>query len=284
MEGDRRQGTVDVLRRLARHKGAMSGGVILVILMACIVFAPYIAPHNPLEVDAPNRFQAPSMEHWFGTDEIGRDILSRVIFGSRISLSLGLIATSIALSVGVFLGLMAGYSGGVVDSIISRFIDVLLSFPYLLLAMLAVFALGPSLTNAMVAVGIVRIPAHARVTRGAVLSTIQEPYVESARALGAPEHIIMFRHVLPNVIAPNIVIGTLGIGTAILTGAGLSFLGLGAQPPDPEWGLMLSQGRGFITQAPWLTVFPGIAIALSVLSINLVGDALRDVLDPRLRT
>jgi len=275
--------TLDVIFRLLRHNGAIVGGTLLMALILMAVAAPVISPYEPLEVDVQSRLLPPSTSHWFGTDALGRDVLSRVIYGSRISLQLGLVAASIALVTGVIMGLLAGYLGGTVDAVLSRIIEVLMAFPGLLLAMIAVFALGPNLTNAMIAVGIRRIPSHARVTRGAVITAKQEPYVEAAGALGASQILVMVRHVLPNVAAPNIVMATLGTGTAILSGAGLSFLGLGAQPPTPEWGLMLSMGRGFLGIAPWLTIFPGIAIALTVLSINLLGDALRDVLDPKLR-
>ena len=274
---------LDILWRLTKHKGAQVGGIVFILLVLMAVFAPQIAPYDPLEIDPARRMLGPSRDHWFGTDTTGRDMLSRIMYGARVSLTLGIVATSIAMTFGVTLGLIAGFSGGWIDELISRLVEILLAFPGLLLAMIAVFALGPSLFNAMIAVGIQRIPGHTRVTRGAVLSAKQEPYVESARAAGAAEGIIMVRHLLPNVVAPNIVIGTLGTGTAIIVGAGLSFLGLGAQPPTAEWGLMLSMGRGFVGSAPWLSVFPGLAIGVTVLSINMLGDALRDVLDPKVR-
>jgi peptide/nickel transport system permease protein len=270
------------LRRFLRHPGGMLGLVMLLLLIGVAVFAPAIAPYPPLRVDPINALVPPSPEHWMGTDTLGRDVLSRVIHGTRISLRLGLVSVSIALSLGILIGVLAGYLGGRVDDVLMRFIDILLAFPSLVLALVAVFALGPGLTNAMIAVGISAIPAFARITRAEVLSAKENLYVQSAHALGASTPTIMFRHILPNIIAPNIVMAALMTGTAILVGAALSFLGLGAQSPTPEWGLMLSQGRGFMSQAWWLTFFPGLGIMLTVMALNLLGDGLRDVLDPRL--
>ena len=271
------------LRRFLRHPGGMLGFVMLATLVLLAVFAPAVAPYDPLKVDPINAMLPPSSEHWMGTDTLGRDQLSRVIFGARISLRLGIVSVGIAMSLGVLLGVLAGYLGGRVDATIMRVVDILLAFPSLVLALIAVFALGPGLTNAMIAVGISSIPAYARITRAEVLSAKENLYVQSAQALGAPAGSVMFRHILPNIIAPNIVMGALGTGSAILAGAALSFLGLGAQAPTPEWGLMLSQGRGFMSLAWWLTVFPGLGIMATVMSMNLLGDGLRDVLDPRLR-
>ena len=271
------------LRRFVRHPGGMLGFVLLVALLLVALFAPLVAPYDPLKVDPINAVMPPSSEHWMGTDTLGRDQLSRVIFGARISLRLGIVSVGIAMSLGVLLGVLAGYLGGRVDATIMRIVDILLAFPSLVLALIAVFALGPGLTNAMIAVGISSIPAYARITRAEVLSAKENLYVQSAQALGAPAGNVMFRHILPNIIAPNIVMGALGTGSAILAGAALSFLGLGAQAPTPEWGLMLSQGRGFMSLAWWLTVFPGLGIMATVMSMNLLGDGLRDVLDPRLR-
>lgn len=271
------------LRRFARHAGGMTGAIMLVILVGVAVLAPTIAPYDPLKVDPVSAMLPPSPEHIMGTDTLGRDQFSRVIYGARISLRLGVISVAIAMLLGVPLGILAGYVGGRVDSIIMRLIDILLAFPSLVLALIAVFALGPGLTNAMIAVGISSIPAYTRISRAEVLSAKENLYVHSAQALGAPSSIVMFRHILPNIIAPNIVMGALGTGSAILAGASLSFLGLGAQAPTPEWGLMLSQGRGFMSLAWWLTVFPGLGIMATVMAMNLLGDGLRDVLDPRLR-
>lgn len=270
------------LRRFRSHRGGMVGGSLLLLLVLMAVFAPVIAPYDPFAVDPLVAMMPPSTEHWMGTDTLGRDQFSRVIFGARISLRLGLVAVSIAMSLGVTIGLLAGYYGGWIDNALMRFIDVLLAFPPLVLALIAVFALGPGLTNAMIAVGIAAMPAYARVTRGEVLSAKQNLYVLAAQAVGAPHRLVIVRHVLPNIIAPNIVVAALGTGTAILAGSALSFLGLGAQAPLPEWGLMLSQGRSFMRLAWWLTFFPGLGIMLTVMSLNLLGDGLRDVLDPRL--
>lgn len=261
----------------------MLGGLLLLALIAIAVFAPYLAPHDPLAVNPIEALLPPSGEHWMGTDTLGRDMTSRVIYGARISLRLGLVSVSIALTVGVLIGVLAGYLGGRVDGVLMRFVDILLAFPPLVLALVAVFALGPGLTNAMIAVGISSIPAYARITRGEVLSAKENLYVQSAQALGASQVVVMFRHIMPNIIAPNIVMAALGTGSAILAGAALSFLGLGAQAPLPEWGLMLSQGRGFMSLAWWLTVFPGLGIMVTVMAMNLLGDGLRDVFDPRLR-
>ena len=271
------------LRRMVRHRGLALGGSLLMIVIALTIAAPVIAPYDPLEIDTNAILARPGVPHLLGTDTLGRDVFSRVVYGGRVSLALGLISVTISLVFGVLLGVVAGYFGGRIDEVIMRSIDVLLAFPGLLLALLAVFALGVGLRNAMIAVGIAGIPVFARVTRGEVLSARENLYVEAARAVGAPERIIVVRHLLPNIITPNIVIATLRVGTAIIFGASLSFLGLGAQPPAPEWGLMLSQGRGFLAIAWWMSFAPGLAIFLVVMASNLFGDGLRDVLDPRLR-
>jgi peptide/nickel transport system permease protein len=272
------------VRRMLRHRGLVVGGLLMAAIVLLAIAAPVVAPYDPLEVDVQAVVAPPSVKHLLGTDTLGRDLFSRVLFGGRISLLLGLIAVSISMVVGVLLGIVAGFLGGLVDELIMRFIDVLLAFPGLLLAMLTVFALGVSLTNAMIAVGISGIPLFARVTRGEVLAAKENLYVEAARALGAPEHAILWKHLLPNIIAPIIVIATLRIGTSIIFGASLSFLGLGAQAPTPEWGLMLSQGRGFIAVAWWMSFAPGLAIFLTVMASNLMGDGVRDVFDPRIAT
>jgi ABC-type dipeptide/oligopeptide/nickel transport system permease subunit len=270
-------------RRFARHPGGMLGATLLGLLIATAVFAPYLAPYDPLAISPMEALMPPSQTHWMGTDALGRDVMSRAIYGARISLRLGLISVAIAMSCGILLGAVAGYFGGRIDSVLMRVVDVLLAFPSLMLALIAVFALGPGLTNAMIAVGISAIPSYARVTRAEVLSAKENLYVQAAQAVGASRISVMWRHVLPNVIAPNIVIAALGTGTAILAGSALSFLGLGAQAPAPEWGLMLSQGRGFMQLAWWLTFFPGLGIMLTVMALNLFGDGLRDILDPRLK-
>lgn len=269
-------------RRMLRHRGLATGGVLLAVIVLLTVFAPAVAPYDPLAVDVQAIMAPPSARHLLGTDTLGRDLFSRVLYGGRISLLLGVISVSISLGLGVLLGVVAGYFGGRIDEVIMRAVDVLLAFPGLLLAMLAVFALGVSLTNAMIAVGISGIPLFARVTRGEVLAAKENLYVEAARALGAPDRIILWSHLLPNIITPNIVVATLRVGTAIIFGASLSFLGLGAQAPTPEWGLMLSQGRGFLAVAWWLSFAPGLAIFLTVMASNLLGDGVRDVFDPRM--
>jgi len=269
--------------KFTRHSGGMVGLTLFLTLVLIALFAPSIAPYDPLRVNPINALLPPSQEHWMGTDALGRDVMSRVIHGTRISLRLGVVSVSIALSLGMLIGVLAGYLGGRVDGVLMRLIDILLAFPSLVLALVAVFALGPGLTNAMIAVGISSIPAFARITRAEVLSAKENLYVQGAQALGASAAVVMFRHILPNVVAPNIVMGALMTGTAILAGAALSFLGLGAQSPTPEWGLMLSQGRGFMSMAWWLTLFPGLGIVTTVISLNLLGDGLRDVLDPRIQ-
>lgn len=261
---------------------ALMWSIILLLLILAAIFAPIVAPHDPLAQSA-NLLEPPSRSHLFGTDELGRDILSRVIFGARISLTVGLVAVAIAASCGTMLGLIAGFQGGILDSALMRVVDVMLAFPGIILAILIMGTLGSSLINVMIAVGIGAIPWYARTVRASTLVVKQDDYVLSARASGATTQRLMLRHVLPNVIAPVIVLGTVGIAGAILAISSLSFLGLGAQPPSSEWGSMLSQSRVYITRAWWITTFPGVAIMVSVLAINVIGDALRDALDPRLR-
>lgn len=269
--------------RLLRQRSAVLGLIIVIILILSALFAPYIAPYNPEKGELVQRLEAPSSAHWLGTDSQGRDILSRIIFGSRISIQVGLITVGISLVIGTFLGAVSGYYGGVLDLLVMRFIDIMMAFPYILLAIAITAVLGPSLLNAMIAIGIVGIPIYARVVRGAVLSVKEQEYVDAARAAGCTDRRIIWRHVLPNCVAPIIVQATLGVGTAILDAAGLSFLGIGAKPPKPEWGLMLNQGKDAMQTAPWTVMFPGLAILLVVLGFNLLGDGLRDALDPRLK-
>jgi peptide/nickel transport system permease protein len=271
-----------LLRRMLRHRGLVTGGTMLLVIVLLTILAPVISPFDPLAVDVQAMMAKPNVKHLLGTDTLGRDLFSRVLYGGRISLLLGVISVTISLTLGVLLGILAGYFKGRVDEIIMRLVDVLLAFPGLLLAMLAVFALGISLTNAMIAVGISGIPLFARVTRAEVLAARESLYVEAARALGAPDRVILLAHLLPNIITPNIVVATLRVGTAIIFGASLSFLGLGAQAPTPEWGLMLSQGRGFLSVAWWQSFAPGLAIFLTVMACNLLGDGVRDVFDPRM--
>jgi len=274
---------IDSLFRILKSKTSLIGLCIIIILIITAIFAPIIATHSPTDQSIVNRYQTPSAEHYLGTDELGRDIFSRIVYGSRYSILIGLIAVGIALICGVFLGAVAGYAGKWVDQVVMRFIDMLMAFPSILLAIALVAVLGASLQNAMIAVGIVGVPQFARIVRAAVLSVKETEYIEAARAIGAKHKKILFQHILPNCLAPIIVQATLSIGTAILDAAGLSFLGLGAQPPTPEWGAMLSDGRHALQNSPWVVTFPGLAILLVVLGFNLFGDGLRDALDPRLK-
>jgi len=253
------------------------------IMALMAILAPLIAPYDPAKQDILNALAPPSRAHLLGTDSVGRDLLSRIIVGSRISLTIGLLVVSIAGSIGVSLGLLAAYYEGWIDNVTCRIIDMLLAFPRFLLALAVLTVLGPSLTNAMFAVAISSISGYTRVTRGAVLSEKQRDYVLAAQVVGCKDRRIMFRHIFPNVFGPIIVLATLSVAGAILATAGLSFLGLGAQPPTPEWGAILSRGRRYLRKAWWLTTFPGFAIMMAVLGLNLLGDGLRDILDPRLR-
>ena len=256
----------------------------LVALGVVTVGAPLIAPHSPIEIVPAEALRPPSPQYWMGTDAFGRDILSRVIHGGQISLQIAGGAVLMAAIPGVLIGVVAGYRGGWVDDVIMRFTDVLLAFPGILLAMGIVTVLRPGLVSLIIAVGISSIPHFARVTRGSTLSVAQNQYIEAARVNGCSDARIMALHILPNVAAPIIVLSTLAIGTSILTAAALSFLGLGPQPPAPEWGAMLNAGRDYLRQAPWVMTFPGLAITATVLSVNLLGDGLRDAFDPRLRS
>ena len=275
------RGLAHLWRRYRTNRSAVAGGGLLILFLVVAVGAPWIATHDPLAQDLYGRLSPPSWEHPFGTDDFGRDILSRVIHGSRISLKIGLAAVGVALSLGTVIGLIAGYKGGVVDQVLMRVMDVMLAFPSILLAIVIVAILGPGLNHAMLAVGIVAIPQYARLVRASTLSVREADYVQALRALGAGDARIITTAVLPNCLAPLIVQATLGLATAILDAAGLSFLGLGAQPPIPEWGAMLSGGRELILSAPWVLTYPGCAIFVTVLSFNLLGDGLRDTFDPR---
>ena len=259
----------------------MLGLVIVVFFVALAVFAPWVAPHDPVATSWGAIRKAPSAAHWFGTDEIGRDVLSRVIYGARASLLAGVVSVSIALSLGVPIGLLAGYAGRWPDALISRITDAMLATPFLILAIALAAFLGPSLTNAMIAIGISATPIFIRLTRAQVLSAKVEDYVEAARAVGNSHVRVAVRHILPNVIPPLIVQSTLAIAAAVIAEASLSFLGLGQQPPAPSWGSMLNTAKNYIDNAPWMAVWPGLSIFLLVLSFNLVGDGLRDALDPR---
>jgi len=274
---------LDAMRRLFRNKLAIVGMIIMGSFVFTAIFAPVIAPYDPIAQDLIMRRRPPSQEHWFGRDDLGRDILSRIIFGARLSLQVGVLSVGFAIVIGAIIGAVAGFLGGWVDSIVMRLMDIMLAFPALLLAIAIVTILGPGLLNMLYAIGIVSIPAYARIVRASVLSVKEQDYILAARAIGVPPLRILVRNILPNCLTPLIVQGTLGIGTAILDAAGLSFLGLGAQPPQPEWGAMLGQGRYSMFTAPHIVIFPGVAIMLAVLGFNLLGDGLRDALDPRLR-
>ncbi|CAM5761415.1 nickel ABC transporter permease [Labrys miyagiensis] len=263
-----------------RNRAATIGLVLIALLIVIAAFAPWIEPYDPLKMGAGRRLQPPTWSHPFGTDEFGRDLLSRIIMGSRMTLLVGLVSVGISASCGLLIGLVGGYAGGWIERILMRSVDVLFSFTEILIALATVAVLGPSLQNAVVAVGIAAIPFYARVTYAQVIVEKNKPYFEAAVSMGAGTLRLIFRELLPNVAPPLIVVATLGMSTAILGVAGLSFLGLGAQPPYPEWGLLLSQGRDYITRAPWITAIPGIAIALTVLGFNLLGDGIREGLDP----
>ncbi|HLI50797.1 MAG TPA: nickel transporter permease [Thermomicrobiaceae bacterium] len=269
------------LQRLRANRLAVVGAVIIGILIFFAIFGPLVAPENPIAMNLVNQFQPPSLAHPFGTDDFGRDILSRVIYGARLSLEVGIVAVVISGVIGSVVGLVAGYFGGWVDMVSQRIIDVMLAFPGLLLALAIVAVLGPSLINVIIAVGIGSIPGYARLMRGEVLSLREKEYVEAVRAVGATDRRILFHHILPNALSPIIVLASLGIAGAILSAAALSFIGMGAQPPSPEWGAMLSAGRQYLRDDWWIATFPGIAISLTVLGFNVLGDGLRDALDPQ---
>ncbi|HYM68092.1 MAG TPA: ABC transporter permease [bacterium] len=269
--------------RLRRSRHTLVGGLVFLGLVVVAVAAPVLG-HTDLYLMKPqDALRPPSPLHWFGTNEFGRDMFARVVQGAHLSLGVGVVAVGIACGIGVLVGLVSGYYSGTVDLVLMRLVDLMLAFPGILLALAIVAILGPGLTNAMIAVGINGIPAYARVIRGAVLQARATLYVEGARAVGVPPRTILTRYLLPNVTAPIVVLSTLNMAGAILTAASLSFLGLGAQPPQPEWGALLNAGRNWLIQAWWLMTFPGLAIMVTVLSINALGDGLRDVLDPRLR-
>ncbi|MGY4426837.1 peptide/nickel transport system permease protein [Bradyrhizobium sp. JR6.1] len=270
-------------RRLIRRKGAVLGLAVIALFVLLAVFAPLIVPYDPIATSWSLVRKAPSMQHWFGTDELGRDVLARVVFGARASLLAGVISVSIALAIGVPLGLLAGYRGGFIDALISRITDAMLACPFLILAIALAAFLGPSLGNAMIAIGVSATPIFIRLTRGQVMSVKVEDYVEAARAMGNPRWRIALVHILPNILPALLVQATLSIAAAIIAEAALSFLGLGQQPPAPSWGSMLNAAQRFLTSAPWMAIWPGLAIFLVVLSFNLVGDGLRDALDPKAR-
>ena len=268
-------------QRLARRKGAMVGLAFVALFVLMALFAPWIAPHDPLAASWSAIRKAPSAAYLFGTDEIGRDVLSRVVWGARASLLAGVVSVWISLALGVPIGMLAGYLGGWADMLISRLTDAMLACPFLILAIALAAFLGPSLTNAMIAIGISATPIFVRLTRAQVLAVKVEDYVEAARALGNPHLRIALRHIFPNILAPVIVQATLAIAAAVIAEASLSFLGLGQQPPAPSWGSMLNTAKNYVDHAPWMAIWPGLSIFLLVLSFNLLGDGLRDALDPR---
>ncbi|MGL4635291.1 MAG: ABC transporter permease [Beijerinckiaceae bacterium] len=268
-------------RRLRRRKGAMVALVVLLIIITLAVLAPWLSLHDPIKQGWSTVRKPPSALFWFGTDEVGRDLFARIIYGARASLLAGVISVTIAIALGVPLGLMAGYRGGWIDAFISRFTDAMLACPFLILAIAMAAFLGPSLSNAMIAIGITATPLFIRLTRGQVISVKVEDYVEAARAVGNSPMRIAVRHIIPNILPQLLVQATLTIATAIIAEAALSFLGLGQQPPAPSWGSMLNSAQRFLSNAPWMAIFPGLAIFVTVLSFNLLGDGLRDALDPR---
>lgn len=280
---------LEQLSQLWRNKTAIAGLFIIIVFILCAIFAPYISPHDPLatslydQLKPPVWYEGGTGKHLLGTDDLGRDILSRLIYGARISLMVSVISVSLAFFFGTLIGAIAGYKKGWLDNITMRIMDIILSFPYILLAIVIVAYLGPSLKNAMIAIGITYVPRFARIVRGSVLEECEKDYVTAARAIGAKEFRIIFLAILPNCLGPLIVQTTLNFASAILDAAALSFLGLGAQPPSPEWGAMIAQSRSLILRAPWVMTLPGLAILFAVLGFNLLGDGLRDALDPRLR-
>ncbi len=271
------------LRRLRRRRGAMLGAAVVLLFVLLALLAPYLAPYDPLATSWSAVRKAPGALHLFGTDEIGRDVLSRIIWGARASLLAGVVSVSISLALGVPIGLVAGYAGGAVDAVLMRITDALLACPFLILAIALAAFLGPNLLNAMVAIGISAMPTFIRLTRAQTLAAKVEDYVEAARAVGNPHWRIALRHIFPNILAPIMVQATLAVAAAIIAEASLSFLGLGQQPPEPSWGSMLNTAKNFLAQAPWMAWWPGLAIFTVVLSFNLLGDGLRDALDPRQR-
>jgi peptide/nickel transport system permease protein len=279
----RRSPAMRVVGVLARDRAALLGFALFFAIVGAAVLAPVLAPYDPNAIQMRDRFQGPSSRHLLGTDELGRDLLSRLMYGARVSMSVGLVAVGLAASVGTLFGLVGAYFGGWLDTAVMRLMDGLLAFPAIILALAIITALGPSLLNAMIAIGIVSIPSFARIVRGSVLALKEREFVEAARACGAAHGYLMFRTVLPNCLSPLLVQLTVGFADAILTEAALAFLGLGVPPPTPSWGAMLDMGRRYLTQTVWYSTTAGAAVFLAVLSLNLVGDGLRDALDPRLQ-
>jgi peptide/nickel transport system permease protein len=280
----KRSDFVRLWRRFRRNKGAVFGLGVFVTIVFMALLADFIAPYNPLAQNYTRIMEGPSVDHWLGTDSFGRDMLSRIIYGARIALVVGILAVMLALVIGVTLGLISGYYGGIIDTVIMRVMDGVFAFPILILAIALMAVMGVGVRNVIIAVAVVSIAPFARITRGDVLAVREEPYVEAARLAGIGNAAIIFRHVLPNVLAPIIVQGALRVSAAMITEAGLSFLGLGPQPPTPVWGSMIAEGRNFIIMAPHISTFPGIALMITVVGLNLLGDGLRDTLDPKLKT
>ncbi|MDT8897966.1 MAG: ABC transporter permease [Thermanaerothrix sp.] len=272
-----------VFFRLLRHRLALVGIILTVIIVIMAIFAEVIAPYDPLEIHLKDRLQPPSAAHIMGTDHLGRDIFSRVVYGARISLQVGVVSVALGTIVGLFVGMAAGYLGRSVDTVLMSIMDAIYAFPAILLALALVAAFGQGLVTVMTAIAIVRIPIFARTVRSSILSEKEKEYVEAARCIGQREWLILFRHILPNILAPLIVVTTTYFAAAIVVEASLSFLGLGVPPPAASWGVMLNDGRKYMEQAPYVVIYPGLAISLAVLGFNLLGDGLRDVLDPRLR-
>ncbi|MGM9968089.1 MULTISPECIES: nickel transporter permease [unclassified Rummeliibacillus] len=270
-------------RSFKKNKIALVGAIIVAFFIILALFGPLIAPQGINEQQLSERLKAPSTDHWFGTDDFGRDIFSRIVHGARLSLMVGFLSVIGSVVIGSALGIIAGYYGRFIDAIISRIFDILLAFPSILLAIAIVSVLGPSLTNALIAIAIINIPNFGRLIRSKVLSIKQEEYIIAAKAIGMSDFRLLFAHILPNSMTPVIVQGTLAIATAIIEAAALGFLGLGAQAPQPEWGKMLSDARVYLVNAPWTMIFPGLAIMLTVLGFNLMGDGLRDALDPKMK-
>ncbi len=273
----------EVWRRLKKNKLAMVGLAIIILLILTAIFANVIAPHSPTEQNLRNRNVSPNRDNWLGTDDLGRDIFTRIIYGARVSLAVGFLAISLSVIIGGTIGALAGFYGGLIDNVAMRTMDILLAIPSILLAIAIVSAFGGGLVNLMIAVGISYIPVFARIVKAAVISIKEQEFIEAARAIGANDVRIILKHILPNSMAPIIVQGTLGVAGAILSAAGLSFLGMGVKPPTPEWGSMLSAGRVVLREAWHVATFPGIAIMITIFALNLFGDGLRDALDPRLR-
>lgn len=266
-----------------RWRLVLLGGFFVGVILFAAIFAPWVAPYSPLELDVTQMLQGPSAAHWLGTDELGRDVLSRAIYAARVSMQVALLAVSVGLVGGTLIGMTAAYFGGIVEQILMRAMDLLFSFPAILLAVVLMASLGTSVLNAMIAIGIVFIPGFSRLARASTQAVLRQQYIEAARSIGMSDARIIFREILPNIMAPLMVEAAVAFAYAVLLESALSFLGLGAQPPDPSWGNMLSTGRGFMAQAPWLSIVPGMAMFICVLGFNLLGDGLRDVTDPHMR-